>query len=116
MIDFDNDPINLSIAAALMAQKFYDLDRIGDTYFKELWHGYVAPQVLVPAFWPYLEKALDAKHEYRICKAEFEYSAVEDRVDDPEYIYATGIRVTLITDREMKQIQDDNERRKHAAE
>lgn len=108
MTEWEDDKVMLSVAAAVVASEFDSLKRIGDQSTKELWHGYVPAGDVVKTFWPYLVRAMNKLSPNKICKAEIVFSAVDDRIDDADYIYATGIKVTYVTDTEATAITEAN--------
>lgn len=104
MIDtFRIDEVYFASAAALVAQCADKIERIGETAQLMLWLGTVPHHDVVESFWPYLVKEFDKLNPYRDYRADVIH---ENR--------CTGIKVKLITRREMMAIEKETAERKAA--
>ena len=104
MIDtFRIDEVYFSSAALLVAQCADKIERIGESTQLMLWLGTVPHHNVVESFWQYLIKEFDKLNPYRDYRADVIH---ENR--------CTGIKVKLITRREMMAIEKETAERKAA--
>lgn len=106
-----HDAIQLSVIAQSVVHEFKKLKRIGDTSTVEVWHSYIPESEVVPVFFPYLEKALaNDGDKYGNCRVDIVHMSVNDS-DEIDSIFATGLQLTLITEHQRRQVEEETKSR-----
>lgn len=115
--DFSEDEVMLRTTASMLAQKFTQLQRIGDSATYDVFNLAIPEEDLVRIFWPYLGQALHDDGGNGICRADIGYATVDgsDPTEHPDRIHSTQITLTRINDKQHREILEENEARKKLA-
>ena len=102
------DPIELNVLALSAYKKAQELSKISDESYVELWDRYVPHEDIINNLWPVLEPLFRDETRYHV-KAEIVYLCGSTYIDslkltDSIKVLASGLRLTLITESQKRDL------------